>query len=217
MSECNAEGGTRTPTVLLPPAPQAETSERRSKPTPEYRGRLSLIISDRRPVKPTAAVWLADSCEGSSARASISLAKAVSNGPRASQVGGDHVGGEGSGPRHLRWRTGFGRHAVAGRTGVGELQRVSLGFPAPPGNATVGSPRTRSQFGARRTNVRRPLQRAANGANRRFLRCRVGPDLTAQRGSPCFRANSSRNCSAGLVRPAFTSSRPWRIAWTASW
>src|SRR5438105_4996628 len=35
-----AEGGIRTPTLLRAPAPQAKGSERRSKPTPEHRGRV---------------------------------------------------------------------------------------------------------------------------------------------------------------------------------
>ena len=42
-SKGGAEGGTRTPTLLRAPAPQAGTSERRSQPTPENRGRLFLI------------------------------------------------------------------------------------------------------------------------------------------------------------------------------
>jgi hypothetical protein len=40
-----------------------KTSHDRSKPTPENRGRLSLVVLDRGVSRPVAAVWLANSCE----------------------------------------------------------------------------------------------------------------------------------------------------------
>lgn len=136
--------------------------------------------------------------------------------PPASLVGGDRVGCGAPGPPGLRSQTGFDRHAVARRPAVGALQPASLDFPEPGDSAMEGGPARRWPFGGLRTSARQRLQLAASGAGRRSRRCRVGPDRTAQRGTPCFRANSSRNCSAGLVRPAFTSSRPWRTPSTAS-
>ena len=43
---CGAEGGIRTPTMLPPPAPQAEERDGTSQPTSVKRGRLSFRVAD---------------------------------------------------------------------------------------------------------------------------------------------------------------------------
>ena len=43
--------------------PPTETSDGRSKPTPENRGRLSLVVLDRGALRPATVIWLANSCE----------------------------------------------------------------------------------------------------------------------------------------------------------
>jgi hypothetical protein len=97
---------------------------------------------------------------------------------------------------------------VGGRREGDELRLVSHDSQEPEGNATERSRARQSQLGALRTSARPRPQSAENGASRKSRQCPVVPDRTAQRGSPCFRANSSRNSSAGVVRPAFTSWRP---------
>src|SRR5258706_9798014 len=106
------------------------------------------------------------------------------------------------------------RCAVDDRRAVGELLRMRLDFPLRAGTGLERLPAIQSLRAEHGTSAHRHLQPAANEANRRSQRCRAALARRAQHGRPCFRANSSRNSSAGFARPASTSSKPCWTAWT---
>src|SRR5881628_2032169 len=97
------------------------------------------------------------------------MRRPVFNAPPALPVGAAHDGCAGPAPRHLRWRTGSDRRAVADHRATGELQPVSLEFPGRLGIGMEGSPVRRLLLGELRTSPRRHLQPAANEASRGWL------------------------------------------------
>ena len=93
---------------------------------------------------------------------------------------------------HLRSQTRSCRRAAAGRGATGELHVVNPGFQERLGNATAAAPVTQQPYGGLRTSARRRYRPAAIEASHRQRRYRVSHDRRAQRGSPCFRAKSSK-------------------------